>query len=211
MRRHTWVSRFALVLSLVATSVAAGPSTNAPPPVLIPVILDGVRYDADRFNALNISLSRGVDLHFAFFKDDQSVVYAFTARADVIRFLDSQQSRPSASGGRLARPNLAPRASNGCPYHADPVYSVFFEDINCGGARLPVYPGATVSSLQSWNDILSSGVCSPYYEIQSCALFEHVNYGGASLWFSRGQGRNDFSLSGWNDRASSLIVYTQSQ
>jgi len=72
----------ALVLSIsilsVNTVLASEESKEEPQPVLVPVILDDIYYDAGDFNRINRELSaKGVDLIFTINPEDGSF-YAFT-------------------------------------------------------------------------------------------------------------------------------------
>ena len=78
---------------------------------------------------------------------------------------------------------------------------VAFQDINFGGAQLPLEANTSLAFVgEGWNDQISSFECQPGCRI---VAFEHANFGGARQTFA---GSTGFVGQFWNDRISSLEV-----
>jgi hypothetical protein len=148
------------------------------PPV--PVIIDGVLYEPEQ-----IHLFDGKQLGFAVGADGR--LYAFTSYEAMEDFL-AQQPTPDAPGW-------------------PDEYSVFYEGINRGGMMiLGVKPGAGVPTLDYMDDEISSMDIS-VYATNGCTLFEDLNYQGNYFPANCGEYYPNLGWHGWNDRASSLIVW----
>lgn len=80
---------------------------------------------------------------------------------------------------------------------------VAYEDIDFGGARLPLRPGRVPFVGQNWNDRISSISCSPGCRF---VAFEDINFGGRRQTFV---GRTRFVGQFWNDRISAVDIRCQ--
>lgn len=201
----------ALTLMLMVSTGAAPPRSN-PHPVAMPVVLDGVRHQPGAFNALKPDLDARFTLHYAILAAEQDTLYAFRSLDALKRFVTAQPARRPTAGGKLAKPISAPAASHGCNNHANILTSRFFGDANCGGWQFNVNPTVAVPSLVPYgiNDQMSSLACAVDSTWTTwCVIWEHIDYGGASLWFQYGVYTNNLGDAGFNDRASSIIVYGQ--
>lgn len=196
------------LLLLFATSVASTDPPRARSEVAMPVVFNDVLHEADQFNALRASLP--ADLHFAIVKGEEDRLYAFTTAASAKKFVEERSKR---SSGRavpgMAAPVAKPSFNHNCSDTIDPYWSEFFQHIDCGGFVFSIAPSVQVPTMPSgWNDVVSSVACSYGYPTNYCVLYEHSNYGGSSLWISWGVVVGDLRGAGWNDRTSSIIVYT---
>lgn len=210
----------ALVLGLaIALWFAALPAVNAAPSetgsgmpsengtirvwnVQVAVVLEGVPYEAAAFNALRYTGT----LHI--FDPGGDTVYAFTSVAAVKKFADSQRNRASKPTGAL----MALAASHGCSGHVDTIQARYYDGYSCPSAPLfTSSAGNSVANLHSfgYGDQQSSIACaSDTTWTYQCAVFEHTNYGGGSLWYNAGGWRNDFRAVGFDNVVSSFIHYT---
>lgn len=188
---------------IASSSLAFSPARPAPQPVLVPVVFEGVQYAADDFNTIYRQL--GAPLHFVALSADGEL-FAFRSTDAARRFIEARSQRPARSRG----PGLAALpASHGCAGHMLYDLSRFFIDINCGGNAVGAYaPSAWATMPSGWNDVVSSVACASDPMTWYCVLFEHINYGGSSLWTLWGTYKNDLRDWGFNDITSSLIVYT---
>lgn len=99
----------------------------------------------------------------------------------------------SPAGGRAADPA-------NCAQYLEPYYANFFDSIDCGGARLRVAPGVSISQLgdadtQGWNNQIESATCG--YDTtwnQACVLYDYSGYSGPSFWIWPGEGYYDLSF-----------------
>jgi hypothetical protein len=153
------------------------------PPCL--VIIDGVQYEPKQIHFFD-----GHRLGFTVGNDGN--LYAFTTEEGMEKFRQEQSLPPKEKG-------------------AD-VYSYFFIDWNYGGDFLAVPPGYPqgyipnlgIPAIGMDNMISSLVVSSTASRIR---LYDYTNYYGDYFEKSGGSGEAWLFLYGWNDKASSLIVY----
>lgn len=207
MRRNTSVGMVLLVLVALAAIAAAPAGASDGRSVQVPVIFDGVRYEAAAFNALDVSV--GADLSFVVLRDAPDLMYAFTSREEARRFLEARRSASVTSGGKLARPFSAPLAShNGnCAGHQSTSYARIFDLTNCGGTmkQLPAGTGDSDLTNDNFNDKTSSLFCSQ--SSPECWFYEHAGYTGESIAIQGNSFLQDLNVYGWNNRISSLIAF----
>ncbi len=99
--------------------------------------------------------------------------------------------------------------------HIQPTYpAYFFEHINCEGARLQledrhtywdlteVWLGGILWWWTSWNDQVSSVSTTG----RGVILYEHIHWGGSSIYIPSNSIFADLRDIGWNDRASSIAT-----
>ncbi len=203
-------------LVLVVSSVAATPQPSAPPPVSVPVVLDGVYYGPAEFNAINSQLYGNVDLMFVLMKGEP--FQAFTTVEAYNKFMAEHGRSPhqdpeahalTSTGGAI---EVQPTGLDSVCSGPGTYYSWNYENSNCGGQWLTVVPNASVPDLRNpcsgcggWNDRISSVEVAT--DIGYEMLYEHISFGGASLWLDYGATVSDLGALGWNDRASSLLTY----
>jgi hypothetical protein len=195
---------------LVATSVALGPARPVPSPVLVPVVLEGIRYAPEAFNALNRSL--GVPLHFVALTGVESL-FAFRSTDQARAFIEARSGRVTGRVPGLAAPLPQPLANHGCANHTPPTgVSIFTESTSCGGGSIGGYAPSEWPDLRNLSpnlhDQMSALKCASDSFTYYCVIFEHINYGGSSLWTLWGNYRDNLADWGFNDKASSLIIYT---
>ena len=106
MRKRT-VLLLSITLALLLVGIGAGGGEGeSPPPVLVPVILDGVRYEPEEFNRIERELhSKGVDLIYTL--DPQNGDFlAFTTEEGYNEWATKHGLRPAPerpTGGRVGR------------------------------------------------------------------------------------------------------------
>ena len=150
---------------------------------LVPFVLDGVVYQPEQ-----VHLFDGKQLGFTVGGDGR--LYAFTSPSALENFMVEEQEAPLAPGW-------------------PPEYSVFYGDPYCGGSQqLGILPGVSKPDLGPWDNVFSSMDISAYAR-NGCTLFDLANYQG-DYFAVPGPGKWDnLSQQGWNDRASSIIVWPQ--
>jgi hypothetical protein len=149
----------------------------------VPVIIDGVRYKPEQ-----IHLFDGKQLGFTVGKDGQ--LYAFTSQAVLEKFMDNNGT---AEKLRLDSPD-----------------SVFYENINYEWQSyvLWVPPGVSLYSLGPMNNMISSMKINILAD-NGCTLFDYPNLLGDYFAVNGGTNWPNLGWYGWNDRASSLVVWPQ--
>jgi hypothetical protein len=148
------------------------------PPV--PFVLDGVQYEPEQ-----IHLFDGRQLGFK--TGDDGRLYAFTSFAALNNFLENQ-SYASLDG-------------------PGPEYSGFYSDTYFQGTSwVYVPPNTSLFTLSYLDDMISSEQIS-YYATYGATLFEYQNLQGDYYSVNGGEARENLGLYGWNDRASSLVVW----
>jgi hypothetical protein len=170
--------------------------------VQVAVVLEGVRYEAAAFNALRYTGT----LHV--FDPGGDTVYAFTSVAAVRNFADSQRSRASKPRGAL----MAPAASHGCNFHGDALQGRYYDGYSCDALLFTSNPGTSVANLHSYGygDRMSSIACATDSTwTQYCVVWEHIDFGGNSLWYVPGGWRNDLRAISFDNMVSSYIHYTR--
>jgi hypothetical protein len=92
------------------------------------------------------------------------------------------------------------------PYNNQPVYQgvIIYMDANYQGQSATVLPGtyATMTQAGFYNDAISSLRVPQGYRV---VLYEHENFKGKTYTLTAD--KSVFTLSGWNDKASSMAVY----
>jgi len=153
-----------------------------------PVIIDGIKYEPEQ-----IHLFDGQRLRFTV--DNENNLYAFTTEEAINRFHQEQRE-------------LLSREAPGDVVLMSAGYSYFYENMYYGGSSLavpPGYPGGYVANLGVMNDKISSFTLDG--GIYKACLYEDLNYGGDVFERVGGTSISLLWIFGWNDRASSLIVY----
>ncbi len=188
-----------LMLSVVAVVLWAcgGAEEDASPllsKVRVPLEIDGARYSPQE--AENLFGGQVV----SFFIDEeaqrQGFAYAFTSAAERDAFLQKWE---------LEHPPEVQAQSV--------TDSVFYEHAGAGGDSftLPQYTAEPDLTRRGcflrvkcnlWNDRISS--VTPSRTNRYTMLYEHINYGGRSLWLSSGVGLVELSNNGFNDMTSSI-------
>jgi hypothetical protein len=174
--------------------------------VTVPVVFDGRRLEADDFNSMRRTL-RGITLYYTI-ANESGLLHVFTTRDAIRQFVSAQHAfKP---GGRHG--TAAPLALDGCPGYSHPTISHFFTGYTCTGTDLQLNPTNAVSNLAGLgiDNAISSMTCA--YDgtyTTECVLFEFANYGGAQFWLQYNHYVSDLSAYGWDDVASSIIVYGQ--
>jgi hypothetical protein len=154
-----------------------------------PVFIDGVLYQPEQ-----IHLFDGRRLGFTVGKDGQ--LCAFTSDAALEKF---EASQILLAPDKTAVVSVTPMLS----------FSYFCENVNYGGNYIASNQGAWFPNLADLpysldNRLSSEQINSP---VTSATLFDGYNYGGD--YFDRPAGTQISNLGnyGWNDKASSLIVW----
>ena len=158
-----------------------------------PVIIDGIQYEPEQ-----IHLFDGQRLGFTVGNDGK--LYAFTTEEGIEKFRQ-QQSTSSIekieSSGEMATLDI---------------YSYFYEDWYYGGDFLAVPPGYPQGYIPNlgvpaigMDNMISSFIASS--AASKIRLYDYTNYGGDYFERSGGTSIAWLYLYGWNDKASSLIVY----
>ncbi|AKG53253.1 hypothetical protein DGWBC_0574 [Dehalogenimonas sp. WBC-2] len=148
-----------------------------------PVIIDGIRYEADEINLFN-----GQRLRFTV--DKAGALYAFTTAKGLEVFAEAVYGEMifSMAGG----------------YGTDATglsYSVFFVDMWYMGTKIPVYPGTQLPSLDAQDNTISSAqICDQ----AGVYIYEYANYGGSYFYMPPGSTWTMLTFQGWNDRVSSI-------
>lgn len=229
MRKHRIllvIISLALLLGLIGamTVWAQGGGEDEAPLVhvipSVPVIVDGVRYEPEEISCFN-----GTPLQFVLTFDavQGEYMYAFTTDEGLLEFLSGRGGLPSGDIREGSIEGLDYYVSEGGeppppPPEGATVPSVlpasywtrFFEHINYGGKEFGSAPGVCWPDLRynppGWNDIISS------LKVATAAswatLYEHIYYGGDQLWVQSGIWLPDLRPYGWNDRASSICVWS---
>lgn len=208
------VLALAIALSLAASSDVNGsqsqtgsgiPSQNGTARVWnvqVAVVLEGVRFEAAAFNALGYTGT----LHI--FDTGGDTIYAFRSVDGVKKFADSQRNRASKPVGAL----MAPAMSHGCSGHLDALQARYYDGYSCDAQMFTSGAGNAVPNLHSFGycDRLSSIACATDSTwTVNCVVWEHIDYGGSSVWYSPGGWRNDFRVIGFDNMVSSFIHYGQ--
>jgi hypothetical protein len=149
----------------------------------VPVIIDGVRYEAEEINRFD-----GQRLRFTV--DKGGVLHAFTTVEELEVFVEREY-------GPVFDPSYgAIVTSTGLTvsrFHIDMFY--------LGGEPLGVPPGTKLPYLGTFNNAISSAqIC----DSRGVTLYEYENYGGSSYYLPPGSSWTMLTFQGWNDRASSL-------
>jgi hypothetical protein len=149
------------------------------PPV--PFVFDGVQYEPEQ-----IHLFDGKQLGFTAGNDGR--LYAFTSFASLSNFLN-EESQVLLNG-------------------PGPEYSVFYDGTNYYWQyyRLFVPPNTTLHTLYPMDNMISSMQISSYAALGS-TLFDYENLQGDYFAVSGGTNWPNLGSYGWNDRASSLVVW----
>jgi len=148
-----------------------------------PFIYNGVAYQPEEINKFN-----GRQLGFTVANDGK--LYAFTGFETLADFLSKQ----SGIDQLLWPP---------------PEYSMFYEDYYYGGQnQLGVAPNTTIFNLSYMNDLISSMQISAY-ATNGCTLFEDIDLEGDYFAVNGNTSWPVLASYGWNDRASSLVVWPQ--
>lgn len=148
----------------------------------VPVIIDGVRYKPGE-----ITLFNGQRLRFVV--DTDGVLRAFTTVKGLEQFIAEEFGQPASRGVELL--SLA--------------YGRFYEHIYYSGWALWVGPGIGISDLGFFHDKISSVQVDQ--GITAGVLWEHEYFTGSYFWVSGGSSYPSLVPYGWNDRASSLMVF----
>ncbi|WP_169449361.1 peptidase inhibitor family I36 protein [Paenibacillus assamensis] len=82
--------------------------------------------------------------------------------------------------------------------------STFYWNTNYSGARLDVESGRGLATLGIWNDEISSVRTA---NLRATRLYEHINYGGVSIFLPPNTNISNLTSLNFNDKASSLRVY----
>ncbi|MDP2859986.1 MAG: hypothetical protein Q8P50_18750 [Bacillota bacterium] len=209
------VALASLVLSV--SSVAATPQDD-PPPVNVPVVLDGVYYGPEEFNSINRQLYGKVDLMFVLMRDEP--FRAFTTVEAYNEFMserglslyESPESHAATSSGGAVEGRTGGDGIESVCQGSTTYWSWNYEHSDCGGEWLAVAPNTSIADLRNpcsgcggWNDRISSLEVAT--DISREVLYEHISYGGATLSVDYGFTISDLGPWGWNDRASSLQTY----
>lgn len=146
----------------------------------VPFFLDGSLYKPDQ-----IHLFDGQRLGFTIGED--GFLYAFLSYDAMESFLLYQQSSLQKSDKSE--------------------YSSFYDLVNCTGIdKIMLPPNVALYSLSYLNNAISSAEISSYATCGS-TLFEYENLQGNYLNIPSGVERDDLGDYGWDDRASSLVVW----
>lgn len=158
-----------------------------------PVIIDGIQYEPEQ-----VHLFDGKRLGFTVGNDGK--LYAFTTEEGIEKF---RQQQLNSLSEKIAPTNDATTQD---------VYSYFYEDWYYGGDFLavpPGYPQGYVPNLGNpaigMDNMISSFIASS--AASKIRLYDYINYGGDYFERSGGTSIAWLFLYGWNDKASSLIVY----
>jgi hypothetical protein len=215
-----------LLLGLIgATAVWAqgggeGEASLIHPIPSVPVIVDGVRYEPEEISRFN-----GILLRFVITSDSarEGRMYAFTSDEGLQGFLSEHGGLPSdevreggmegvdyyvsESGGPPPPP---PEGSTIPNVQLASYWTKFFEHINYNGKQFGSAPGVGWPDLRytppGWNDIISSLQVAT--DASWATLYEHIYYDGNQLWVQSDLWLPDLRQYGWNDRASSVIVWS---
>ena len=181
------------MLAVVPTAIAAGPSENladetvGPPPVSVPVILDGVPYKADEFNRIHSELyAKGIYIG-SLFDSDNGILIAFTS-IEGFEAYTKEHGLPSIKetleSAKKAEPAsivfLDPKEKGG-QLKEWPTMVSNWENINYGGSGFGLSYGV-INNLHSsgWGDRISSiDVGSQRTEL----VWENINQSGEYHWF----------------------------
>lgn len=159
-----------------------------------PVIVDGVRYEPAEITRFNGQVLRFVGDERA---QKEGVIHAFTTVAGLEQYLQEQWGWPSSQESTTADAQIAGFWTN------------FYEHWWYGGAVFGSAPGVGWPDLRvapaGWNDRISSVQVAT--EASWATLYEDVNFGGAQFWMQSGSNYPVLWWHGWNDRASSVIVW----
>jgi hypothetical protein len=148
----------------------------------VPVIIDGIRYEPEQ-----IHLFDGKQLGFTVGIDGQ--LYAFTNATVLDDFVTKQYTTDLYTYGFI--------------------YSRFCEDYYLSGTRqMDVPPGISVFSLGNMDNIISSMEISAYAD-NGATLFDLPDLQGDYFHGYYGTPYPNLGTYGWNDRASSLVVWPQ--
>jgi len=145
----------------------------------VPFILDGIRYEPKQ-----IHLFDGQRLGFSIGKD--GCLYACTDSESIQDFLNEQTC-------------TVPKSRS--------LYSYFYDFPYYGGPdSLSVLPNTALYSLATMDNLISSLKVSTY-ATSGCTLFEYENLQGDYLNIPSGTNRPDLGSYGWDNRASSMVVW----
>lgn len=150
---------------------------------LCPVVINGIWYKPE-----DIHLFDGHRLGFTIGRD--GVLYAFTSD-DALR--EFNQAQEVAAAGVTVLDNL----------------SYFYEHINGGGSWVAGPPGTEIPDLSQLSFDLDNKISSEYINSMatSATLFDDYDYWGDYLDIPGNTYVPDLRTYGWNDKASSLIVW----
>ena len=150
---------------------------------LCPVVINGIRYRPE-----DIHLFDGHRLGFTVGKD--GVLYAFTSDEALGKF---EQEQGVSMAGSTVFDTL----------------SYFYEHINGGGSWVAGPPGTEIPNLSQLPVNLDNKISSEYINsaATSATLFDDYDYRGDYLDIPGNTYVPDLRSYGWNDKASSLIVW----
>ncbi len=202
-----------IVMLLIAVPILGADNTSVDtaevPPVSVPVILDGVKYQPDEFNRINSELhSKGVYLGSVVDPEDGSLV-AFTSSKEMDNWLkkrgfpttqDILESAEKYGPATIIKLESSEKAGATKEW---PTMVSNWENINYGGSGFGLSYGI-INNLHSsgWGDRISSiDVGSQRAEI----VYENINQSGSWHLFVMAGHSNLHSI-GWGDRISSLAV-----
>lgn len=195
-----------MAVPAIAAEAAELTNPDRPPPVSVPVILDGVLYQADEFNRLQNELYPKPAYVIATADPKDGTMLAFTSTEAMDKLLEEQglqttkEIREAAEKGEPASIEiLKPREAGA---RSDYVVSNW-ENISYGGSGFTVAPSGTINNLGSigWDNRISSVEAAyDYAEI----LYENINLGGQSFLIRPNEDWWNLHNYGWGDRASSL-------
>jgi hypothetical protein len=212
MRRIVFlIVALVLVFSVgMPSSVLAAGNKTGPPPVFVPVILDGIRYEPEEFNRINsVLFSNGVDLIYNINSVD-GILYAFTTvegyneyiiRRGLPSYLKLDDNRQPMNELRMVNNSQTAYAA------VYPYLGKFYEHINYLGAYLSMALDTVVPDLRTYNfnDRISS---LSTFEYSYSYLYQDINYGGSVLIHDGMKGPIPSLVPyGWNDRISSIKYY----
>jgi hypothetical protein len=157
-----------------------------------PVIIDGIQYEPQQIHLFN-----GQQLGFTV--GNNGVLYAFTTEEGMEKF---RQQQLNSLSEKITPANATTRD----------VYSYFYEDWSYGGDFLAVPPGYPQGYIPNLGDpaigmdnMISSLIVNS--AASRVRLYDYVNLQGDYFERSGGTSVPWLFLYGWNDKASSLIVY----
>lgn len=146
----------------------------------VPFFLDGALYEPEQ-----IHLFDGQRLGFII--GENGLLYAFLSYDALESFLSEQQS--SSKSGEAE-------------------YSNFYDLVGCTGIdQIMVLPNTTLHALSYFDNAISSAEISPYATM-GATLFEYENLQGDYFHeIESGETQEDLGDYGWDNRASSLVVW----
>ncbi|MEU9885605.1 hypothetical protein [Sphaerisporangium sp. NPDC051011] len=204
-----------------AAPIPADPTPTAPAdrPIVhqvprVPLTIDGKPVDPATITKYN-----GQPLYMAVLRGDgpHGRLATFTNSADFERFV-SEQGGPAHT---LAQPREFTQAQAAKAQSSAERWGtgVIYEHPGSAGSRLSVpagygWPDLTQKRMQcgapidifcsDWNDKASTAAA---LSGEGVMLWEHIRWGGSSLWLQSGMWLDNLGYYGWNDRTSSFAAY----